>query len=80
MSAGDRSLDAVTDQKQTVAPATVPELTAELAALEDPKMRARAIGIGERLEVLKAYPTPPNCTSPFAPVWIAEIVRRQESA
>ncbi|MFI9454729.1 DNA alkylation repair protein [Amycolatopsis sp. NPDC052450] len=40
--------------------------------------RARAIGIGERLEVLKDYPTPPNCTSPFAPVWIAEIVRRRE--
>ena len=39
--------------------------------------RARAIDIGERLEVLKDYPTPPNCTSPFAPVWIAEIVRRQ---
>jgi hypothetical protein len=27
--------------------------------------------------VLKDYPTPPNCTSPFAPVWIAEMVRRQ---
>ncbi|RSN62454.1 DNA alkylation repair protein [Amycolatopsis sp. WAC 04182] len=39
--------------------------------------RARAIGIGERLEVLKDYPTPPNCTSPFAPAWIAEMVRRQ---
>jgi len=39
--------------------------------------RARAIGIGERLEVLKDYPTPPNCTSPFAPVWITEMVRRQ---
>ena len=39
--------------------------------------RARAIDIGERLEVLKDYPTPPNCTSPFAPVWIGEMVRRQ---
>jgi 3-methyladenine DNA glycosylase AlkD len=39
--------------------------------------RARAVAIGERLEVLKDYPTPPNCTSPFAPVWIAEMVRRQ---
>lgn len=39
--------------------------------------RFRAIDIGERLEVLKDYPTPPNCTSPFAPVWIAEMVRRQ---
>jgi 3-methyladenine DNA glycosylase AlkD len=42
--------------------------------------RARAVGIGERLEVLKDYPTPPNCTSPYAPIWIAEMVRRQEPA
>jgi len=41
--------------------------------------RVRAIDIGERLEVLKDYPTPPNCTSPFAPVWITEMVRRQDS-
>lgn len=42
-----------------------------------PELRARALDIGERLEVLKDYPTPPNCTSPFAPIWIEEIVRRQ---
>ena len=42
--------------------------------------RARAIDIGERLEVLKDYPTPPNCTSPFAPTWIGEMVRRQGAA
>jgi 3-methyladenine DNA glycosylase AlkD len=46
--------------------------------IEHPEHRARAIGIGERLHVLEDYPTPPNCTSPFAPVWIAEMVRRQE--
>ena len=45
--------------------------------IEHPEHRARAIGIGERLEVLKDYPTPPNCTSPFAPIWITEMVRRQ---
>lgn len=39
-------------------------------------LRARALDIGERLEVLKDYPTPPNCTSPFAPIWINEMVRR----
>ncbi|KAA6215209.1 DNA alkylation repair protein [Streptomyces albofaciens JCM 4342] len=39
--------------------------------------RARAIGIGERLEVLTDYPTSAGCTSPFAPVWINEMVRRQ---
>lgn len=46
--------------------------------IEHPEHRARALSIGERLEVLKDYPTPPNCTSPFAPVWINEMVRRQQ--
>ncbi|MFF3953547.1 DNA alkylation repair protein [Streptomyces sp. NPDC001890] len=46
--------------------------------IEHAEYRARAIGIGERLEVLKDYPTPPNCTSPYAPVWITELVRRRE--
>lgn len=45
--------------------------------IEHPEYRARAIDIGERLEVLKDYPTPPNCTSPFAPIWIAELVKRR---
>ncbi|MFI7494116.1 DNA alkylation repair protein [Kocuria sp. M4R2S49] len=45
--------------------------------IEHPEHRARALDIGERLEVLKDYPTPPNCTSPFAPVWITEMVGRR---
>ena len=40
-------------------------------------LRERAIGIGEKLVVLEDYPTPPNCTSPYAPIWITEMVRRQ---
>ncbi|TDC96462.1 DNA alkylation repair protein [Nonomuraea deserti] len=49
--------------------------------IEHAELRARAIDIGERLEVLKDYPTSPGCTSPFAPVWITEMTRRagQES-
>ncbi len=47
--------------------------------IEHADHRARAIDIGERLEVLKDYPTPPNCTSPFAPIWITEMVRRQHA-
>ncbi|WP_353115035.1 DNA alkylation repair protein [Microbacterium sp.] len=46
--------------------------------IHHPPLRDRAIAIGERLQVLADYPTPPNCTSPFAPIWIAEIVRRTE--
>ncbi|MFG2101018.1 DNA alkylation repair protein [Micromonospora echinaurantiaca] len=45
--------------------------------IEHAEHRARAIDIGERLEVLKDYPTSPGCTSPFAPVWITEMVRRR---
>jgi 3-methyladenine DNA glycosylase AlkD len=45
--------------------------------IEHAEHRARAIDIGERLEVLKDYPTSPGCTSPFAPTWINEMVRRQ---
>ncbi|MDX2850774.1 DNA alkylation repair protein [Streptomyces sp. PA03-3a] len=48
--------------------------------IEHAGLRARAVGIGERLEVLKDYPTSAGCTSPFAPVWIAEMVRRQDAA
>lgn len=44
-----------------------------------PEYRQRAIEIGERLEVLKDYPTAPNCVSPFAPIWINEMVARQQA-
>jgi 3-methyladenine DNA glycosylase AlkD len=46
--------------------------------IHHPSLRARALEIGERLQVLADYPTPPGCTSPFAPLWIGEIVRRRE--
>ncbi|MBN8424606.1 DNA alkylation repair protein [Microbacterium esteraromaticum] len=45
--------------------------------IQHPAYRERALEIGNRLQVLADYPTPPNCTSPFAPAWIAEMVRRQ---
>ncbi|QKT14124.1 DNA alkylation repair protein [Rhodococcus sp. W8901] len=45
--------------------------------IEHAEYRDRAIDIGERLRVLEDYPTPPYCTSPFAPIWITEMVRRQ---
>lgn len=48
--------------------------------IEHPDHRARALDIGERLEVLKDYPTSPGCTSPYAPAWIGEMVRRKNEA
>ena len=39
--------------------------------------RKRAIAIGEKLGAYRDYPVSKGCTSPFAPIWINEMVRRQ---
>jgi 3-methyladenine DNA glycosylase AlkD len=43
-----------------------------------PKLRKRAIDIGERLGIYRDYPVSKGCTSPFAPIWINEMVKRQK--
>lgn len=47
--------------------------------IEHPRHRARALDIGERLGVLRDYPTSPGCTSPYAPTWIDAMVKRREA-
>ena len=42
-----------------------------------PKHRKRALAIGEKLGIYRDYPVSKGCTSPFAPIWINEMVRRQ---
>ena len=42
-----------------------------------PEHRDRAILIGEKLGIYRDYPISKGCTSPFAPVWIEEMVKRQ---
>jgi 3-methyladenine DNA glycosylase AlkD len=42
-----------------------------------PKLRKRAIAIGEKLGVYRDYPVSKGCTSPFAPIWINFMVSRQ---
>lgn len=46
--------------------------------IHHPEHRDRALAIGEKLGVYRDYPTSPGCTSPFAPDWIGEMVRRQK--
>lgn len=41
------------------------------------KHRKRAIKIGEKLGIYEDYKAPKGCTSPFAPVYINEMVSRQ---
>jgi 3-methyladenine DNA glycosylase AlkD len=42
-----------------------------------PKHRKRALAIGEKLGIYRDYPTKKGCTSPFAPMWINEMAKRQ---
>lgn len=72
-------LDTIEAEMKTAPDRLQWEMNSTLAAIgiHHPALRTRALEIGERLEVLKDYPTPPNCTSPYAPLWIGEMVRRQ---
>lgn len=45
--------------------------------IHHPRLRDRALAVGDELQVLADYPTSPGCTSPFAPIWITEMVRRR---
>jgi 3-methyladenine DNA glycosylase AlkD len=47
-------------------------------AVDYPKLRKRAIAIANKLEVLKDYPVPKGCTSPFAPIWIAYLLEHRK--
>jgi 3-methyladenine DNA glycosylase AlkD len=41
------------------------------------KLRKRALAIGKQIGLYSDYPTAKGCTSPFAPIWIEEMVKRQ---
>ncbi|MBK7594635.1 MAG: DNA alkylation repair protein [Gemmatimonadetes bacterium] len=45
--------------------------------IHHPALRKRALAIGEGLGIYRDYPVSKGCTSPFAPIWINEMVRRQ---
>lgn len=44
--------------------------------IENEALRPRALAIGESLQVLADYPTSAGCVSPFAPIWITEMVKK----
>ncbi len=48
--------------------------------INSPEHRSRVLEMGERLGVLRDYPTSPGCVSPFVPLWVPEMVRRAEGA
>lgn len=72
-------LDRIESELRDAAPAAQWTMNTTLAeiGIHFPEQRTRAIAIGEALGVYRDYPVSKGCTSPFAPIWINEIVRRQ---
>ncbi|HET8986427.1 MAG TPA: DNA alkylation repair protein [Trueperaceae bacterium] len=48
--------------------------------IHHPALRERAVSIGDALGIFRDYPVSKGCISPFAPIWIAEMSKRQEQA
>lgn len=72
-------LDRIESEMGNAAPAAQWTMNFCLAGIgiHFPKYRKRALAIGETLGIYRDYPVSKGCTSPFAPIWIKEMVRRQ---
>jgi 3-methyladenine DNA glycosylase AlkD len=72
-------LDRLEAEMGTADPATQWTMNSALAeiGIHNPKLRKRAVAIGEKLGVYRDYPCSKGCTSPFAPIWINAMVSRK---
>ena len=78
-------LDALLDRIEKEMPKAAPQaqwtMNTCLAniGIHHPDHRERAIAIGEALGIYRDLRAPKGCTSPYAPIWINEMVRRQNA-
>lgn len=77
------NLTALLDRIASEMPGAAPEVQWTMNSclagigIHHPTLRARAVALGESMGIYRDYPVSKGCTSPFAPIWIAEMVRRQ---
>jgi len=45
--------------------------------IHHPKLRKRAIAIGEQIGLYRDWPVSKGCTPPYVPVWVDFMVKRQ---
>lgn len=72
-------LDRIENEMAAAAPETQWTMNFSLAeiGINHPEHRERAIKIGEKLGLYRDYPVSKGCTTPFAPIWIKEMVSRK---
>lgn len=69
------------EQEMSAAPSEVQwtmNTTLAYIGINHAEFRQRALEIGEKLGIYRDYPVSKGCTSPFAPIWINEMVKRQK--
>lgn len=80
---GGIDINALLDRIEKEMPKAEPEVqwtmnsTLANIGINHPSHRKRALAIGEKLGIYRDYPVSKGCTSPFAPIWINEMVKRQ---
>jgi len=72
-------LDRIESEMGTADPVVQWTMNSTLAeiGIHFPKLRKRAIAIGEKLGIYRDWPVSKGCTPPFAPIWINFMVSRQ---
>jgi 3-methyladenine DNA glycosylase AlkD len=77
------NISGILDRLEAEMPVAPPEVqwtmnsTLAQIGIHHPVYLERALAIGERLGIYHDYPVSKGCTSPFAPIWINEMVKRQ---
>ncbi|MEL1244551.1 DNA alkylation repair protein [Flavobacterium sp. DGU11] len=74
------TLDRIEKQMPNAQPEVQWTMNTSLAniGINHPQYRQRALEIGEKLGIYRDFPVSKGCTSPFAPIWINEMVKRQK--
>ena len=76
-------LSALLDVIEKEMPRALPEVqwtmnnTLGAIGIHHPKLRKRAIAIGEKIGLYRDWPVSKGCTPPYVPVWVDAMVKRQ---
>jgi len=76
-------LPALLDRIEKEMPKAKPEVqwtmnnTLAAIGIHDPKLRKRAVAIGEKIGLYRDWPVSKGCTPPYVPVWVEFMVKRQ---
>lgn len=76
-------LPALLDRIEKELPKAMPEVqwtmnnTLAAIGIHNPRLRKRAIAIGEKIGLYRDWPVSKGCTPPYVPVWVEFMVKRQ---